>query len=134
MKWYEENNLNPLVYLAGPINGCTDDECMGWRETAKQLLKLGTKDPMDRDYRGSEEMSVNELVDGDKQDIAKCVWLLANCPKPSYGTPMEILFAYERGVKVVVVVPEGRVSPWLTYHAREVFHTIEDACEYINNQ
>ena len=27
------------VYLAGPINGCSDEECMVWRARARQLLE-----------------------------------------------------------------------------------------------
>jgi len=26
------------VYLCGPINGCTDEECKNWRETVKAQL------------------------------------------------------------------------------------------------
>lgn len=42
------------VYLCGPINGCTDDQCKNWREAAKQVLS-DTVDPMRRDYRGRED-------------------------------------------------------------------------------
>jgi hypothetical protein len=41
------------VYLCGPINGCTDSECIDWRAAAKKRLS-DTIDPMRRDYRGRE--------------------------------------------------------------------------------
>ena len=82
---------------------------------------------MDRDYRGIEEMNVQALVDDDKKDIDGCEFMLACCWKISVGTSMEILYAWERGVKVVIVVPSGeRVSPWLVYHGT-VVPTIEAA-------
>ena len=53
------------VYLCGPIAGCTDEECMDWRENAKTILhnaNISTLDPMRRDYRGTKDIvSANEL-------------------------------------------------------------------------
>ena len=50
------------VYLAGPIHGRTDEDCMDWRESARVLLyadgaanRLGVLDPMRRDYRDQRE-------------------------------------------------------------------------------
>jgi len=41
------------IYLAGGINGLSDQECREWREKAKGLLPgHAILDPMDRDYRG----------------------------------------------------------------------------------
>lgn len=115
------------VYLGGPINGCTDEEATGWRESVKPLLGadgIEWIDPMSRDYRGREmEPGIAaEIVNGDKEDIGNCDVLLMNCPKPSYGTAMEILHGYERGKRVIVVLPDdGRdPSPWIVYHASEI--------------
>lgn len=106
------------VYLAGPINGCSDSEAIDWREETKRALPHVTfVDPMARDYRGREDEAVNEIVENDKADILSCDVVLAFCPRPSYGTAMEILFAYENYVPVIAVVPDGPVSPWVRYHA-----------------
>jgi hypothetical protein len=57
-----------LVYLAGAINGCTDDECKDWRELVKSIIGVEkTLDPMRRDYRGVELDCINEIVEGDKK-------------------------------------------------------------------
>lgn len=115
------------VYLGGPINGCTDEEASGWRESVKPLLEargIEWIDPMTRDYRGREmEPGIAaEIVNGDKEDIGNCDTLLMNCPRPSYGTAMEILYGYERGKGVVVVLPDdGRdPSPWIVFHSDKI--------------
>lgn len=108
------------VYLAGPINGATDAEAMDWRVQATAVLG-NVLDPMARDYRGKEDESVADIVEGDKADIGSCRAVVAYCPKPSVGTSMEVLYAFERGIPVHVVVPDGApVSPWLRYHATTV--------------
>jgi len=119
------------VYLCGPINGCADSEAKDWREFAKTLLR-DTLDPMRRDYRGREAECVNEIVELDKIDVMKSDVLLVNYDKPSVGTSMEVLYAFERG-KVVVVVcrPEASISPWLRYHSHKIVHSFDAAIEYI---
>lgn len=111
------------VYLGGPINGCTDDEASGWRNAAIELLATRGHqpiDPMVRDYRGREmEPGIaKEIVETDKEDIRNADVLLMNCPKPSVGTSMEILYGYTLGTPVVSVIPEDHTpSPWLVYHS-----------------
>ena len=117
------------VYLCGPINGCTDDEAVTWRELVKQRIgEDSCIDPMRRDYRGREDECVDEIVELDKVDIECSDVVLANCWQVSWGTAMEILYAYEfTKARVIAVVPEGtRVSPWLRYHAT-VVHSLDEA-------
>lgn len=121
------------VYLGGPINGCTDEEANGWRTEAKRLLEglaHTCVDPMRRDYRGREmEPGVaEEIVDGDKRDIDSCDLILMNCPKPSVGSSMEVLYAWERDKRVVVVHPEDdKPSPWLVYHSDAIYPSVREA-------
>ena len=122
------------VYLCGPINGCTDEECTDWRELCKGLLYTfsETIDPMRRDYRGREGDFSREIVSLDKVDVAQCDVILASCPKPSVGTSMEILLGWQQGKLVVVVVPDGAtINPWLTEHSHTVVTTYKEACAYI---
>ncbi len=121
------------TYLAGPMAGCTDDEMFGWRIEATQRLK-NVLDPTVRDYRGvhETEAQVKHIVHSDKDDIDNADVVLAYCPKPSYGTVMEILYAWERGKTVVIIVPPGALnSPWLRYHSNIIVETVEEACIYI---
>ena len=124
--------MNTTVYLCGPINGCNDTECRDWREYAKSKLRH-TLDPMRRDYRGREAECAEEIVKGDMKDIEDCSVVLANCPKPSVGTSMEILLAHQQSKLVIAVVPdESTASPWLCYHCEEIHESLEDAIESIH--
>jgi hypothetical protein len=118
-----------LIYLCGPIGGCTDTECKDWRETAKKALPdFQFSDPMDRDFRGIEGDHVKEIVEGDKDDIKQSQLVLVNFPKASVGTAMEILFAWEHRIPVLVVAgPEAPMSPWLKYHAAAIFKSFDEA-------
>jgi hypothetical protein len=119
------------IYLCGPINGCTDEECRDWREMVKLRLP-NTLDPMRRDYRGREAEAFREIVELDKIDVSASDALLVNFDRPSVGTSMEILYAWERGKLIVVVHKEGAVlSPWLVYHSHRLFTSFDAATAYL---
>lgn len=115
-------------YLGGPINGLTDEEAHGWRDAVKAVLAEHGhewRDPMDRDYRGQEldPGIAAKIVRGDQVDIGYSDVLFMYSPQPSYGTAMEILIGYQRGKRVVVVLPEGaKPSPWVVHHANTIMY------------
>ncbi len=118
-----------LVYLAGPIYDC-DDTCVEWRKTVARILrskKIMTLSPMNRDYRGREHVPLIQklIVEKDKKDIMMSDTLLALCEQPSFGTAMEILFAWSLQKQIVVVSSYG--SPWIKYHASAMFKTLDEA-------
>jgi nucleoside 2-deoxyribosyltransferase len=114
------------VYLAGPIAGCNDSECRDWRNYVKTKFQ-DTLDPMRRDYRGKEGECSKEIVEADKNDIDQSSIIFAYVPKPSVGTSMEILYAWERKKYIVLIVPEGApISPWLIYHSNKIVQSFED--------
>ena len=126
------------VYLCGPIFGCSDSESKDWRALVKGELggfdHLKIIDPMRRDYRGKEEESWREIVELDKIDVASCDVILVNYDhkKVSFGTAMEVLYAFERGKRVIVVHEEGiKVTPWLIYHSHIRFTSFQKAAQYI---
>lgn len=127
-----------IVYLAGGINGLSDSDANDWRAEAKHLIprEIGVLDPMSRDYRGIEDdNNVQEIVEGDLADIEQCDAVIAYCPRPSWGTAMEIHHVATRARskgdrvrRVYAVVPEGQaVSPWLRHYTDAVVPTIADA-------
>lgn len=121
------------IYLGGPINGCSDGEARDWRAAARTRLEAAGHeilDPMARDYRGREAEAVVEIVENDKLDILAADVLLMNCPKPSVGTSMEVLYGWQTGRRVLIVAPEP-VSPWLRYHSEKIFPTLEEALSAI---
>lgn len=112
------------VYLAGPINGTTDAQMRDWREDLKARMPAAEfVDPTVRDYRGTEDMNVAAIVEGDKDDIDTCEAVVAYAPFPSVGTSMEVLYAWQQGRRVLIFAPPGAaVSPWLRYHSHGVVH------------
>lgn len=124
-------NNHIKVYLCGPINGCTDDECKTWRD---QLIEIFPEaiDPMVRDYRGKETESYREIVDLDKRDIRVCDVVVVNYIKPSVGTSMEMFFAWTLGKPIIIWCNEDiSLSPWLRYHSTAIFHNYSDVVNAI---
>lgn len=84
---------------------------------------------MIRDYRGREDGNEDEIVEQDKADIDVCEALLVYYDRPSVGTSMEVLYAWERGKAVFVVNPQRlALSPWLRYHSHAVTPDLDIAC------
>lgn len=118
------------VYLAGAINKRTYYECKEWRQKVGGILKNAghiVLDPLRRNYRGKEKIAFREIVEKDKQDIDDSDVLLVYWNKPSTGTSMEILYAWERNKTVIVVCKETDPSPWLVYHSSKIFDNFEKA-------
>ena len=121
------------IYLAGPIFQCEDHECINWREEVKNSLdKIEVIDPMVRDYRKTTNKDFKEIVESDKAEVDASDILLAYCTKPSAGTSMEVLYAWENGKKVYVITENGETSPWLLYHSHKVFKSIDEAIKYLH--
>ena len=124
------------IYLAGPINGCTDNEANDWRQFVQQKLKnkFTFLDPMRRDYRGRElEPGIAaEIVNGDKEDLQKSDIMIAFCPKPSVGTSMEIYLFWETGGDVLIVHPTLNPSPWLIEHSNRIFSNMDELCQFLS--
>lgn len=123
------------VYLCGAINGKTDAECNDWRARAKQLLgeSFRTLDPMRRDYRGREDECYAEIVSGDLDDLDASDFILVNAAAPSWGTAMEVFYAYTEGKKVVAFTAAPRVSPWLRQCCHFIGDSLERACMAVMN-
>lgn len=116
------------VYLAGGINGLSDSQCSDWRTLAKALFACATLDPMRRDYRGREDQNRLRIVLGDLWDILRCGRVLVNAERASWGTAMEIVFAWFFGCRIVAFT-SGRVSPWLWTFTDEVVGSLPEAVE-----
>lgn len=118
------------VYLCGPINGRSDDDCHNWRDYIAARVP-NTVNPMSRDYRGRElEAGIADvIVAGDEEDIRSCDVLLAYYDKPSVGTAMEIRMARKELGKRVVLIDRsnGPLSPWLLHHCHEIYKTLDEA-------
>lgn len=121
------------VYLAGPITGCDDDEANDWRTIVGACIgRAGHQvlDPMDwADMRGKElEPGVPQrIVKLDKRAIRDADVMFVNALQGvSVGTTMEILYAYNCSVPVVLVTRQQPLSPWYQYHADEIEDNLPD--------
>lgn len=122
--------MTRVLYLCGPINGCNDTEAKDWRAYVRSKWCGVCLDPMVRDYRGREAEAFREIVELDKVDVASADIVLVNYDRPSVGTSMEILYAWERGKLIIVVCAPGvTVSPWLRYHAHHFTTSFDDALQ-----
>lgn len=130
-----QKRINQLkIYLCGPINGCTDEECNDWRGLVTAFIpgEWEAVDPMRRDYRGREAESYREIVELDKRDVRECDAVVVSYSKPSVGTSMEVFYAWTLGVPVVVVCAEDTVmSPWLRYHSTAILHSYDDCVTWL---
>ena len=125
------------VYLAGPIEGCSDDEITLWRKESKKWFIEGVKaiSPMVIDSKFT-----SEIITQNFYDVSKCDVILAYLPKCisdrrcSYGTICEIAWAYAKQKPVVIVSDD----PYVHSHPviREIgvhFDELNTAIEYINH-
>ena len=105
------------IYLAGPVFS-TSEEDQKWRQYVKKEIKakgFEVIDPLElRDFRGLEEEKMVEIVE---KDLKKSDILLIYALKPSWGTAMEIVYAYLQSKQIITVAPEKEISPWLQYHS-----------------
>ena len=119
------------LYLCGPINACTDEECNDWRQYVAGRWFGDVIDPMARDYRGRELIDYREIVDLDKRDVRAADIIMVNYIKPSVGTSMEVFYAWTLGKPIVVVcAPDVALSPWLIYHSTKIVHGFDAAVEW----
>lgn len=133
-------------YLAGPIANCDDAEAHDWRDFIVKRTegKVNWHNPMDRDFRfydgkldsnlfnnNTEESTMPDnivklIIDGDKAAIDDSDFCIFNCWKPSFGTPMEMIYAWERNKIVWSVVPDTvSLSPWIRYHSTAVVTNLD---------
>lgn len=117
------------VYLSGGIKDFSNAEKHDWRNKSTQLLDCPTIDPTRIAYDGRNPAHIVEL---DKSDIDKSSHVLVYYFRPSVGTSMEILYAWERQKKVYTVNETGAdLSPWMVYHSTKVFKTLDEAIQQI---
>lgn len=122
--------MTSLVYMAGPITGCSYGECTDWRQYAKQkLLPIHGLSPM----RGKEYLASIAKISGtgeeyahmgplslpqgvmtrDRYDATRCDVLLVNllgATTPSLGTVMEIAWADLKRIPIVCAM-EAKGNP-----------------------
>ena len=122
------------IYLAGAASKKYEEKCRIWRRTAtKKLENIGFEviNPI-KDYPINKEYTQEEMFDIVEKDlihVATCDLILAEVgtmPHPYIGTSMEIRFAFQQGIPVIVWSPLEQ-NFFLEYHATRIFKKLKDA-------
>ena len=123
-----------IGYLCGGIFGLNDQQAMEWRTKAKELMpEVEWLDPMERDFRGKEAGNCRAIVTQDIADINKSDVVLVWAESPSWGTAMEVVYAYQKQKRIVTHC-KGPISPWLQYHSTVVVSTWRDTVTCVRSK
>lgn len=116
------------VYLAGPISGCTYDQCTDWRAQFAGVIEAWGVEALSP-MRGKDYLNDGKIIDGsydqtilssaqailhrDFWDCCRSDVVLVNllgAERVSIGTVMEIAFAHARQIPVVLLMePKGNI-------------------------
>lgn len=143
----------PSIYLAGPV-AAYEDGGAGWRD---QIVSdhqdwYDFKNPLDKynvpvddltivqqaESDRDDTISVHELVESDKTLLrGSDAVLVGYSDVQSIGTPMEVMWAYERGMPVGIWIRDRTsktdLSPWYRHHATRISHIRDAALKSISD-
>ena len=129
--------MSKTVYLAGPVRNL-DDGGLSWRQEVREKLEPYYKieSPLDKYNPSVEDIEVVdqsfpqddskvvywEIVRSDKKQVTKSdVLFVGHKDVQMIGTPMEVMYAYERNIPIVIwdmdAIGEENMSPWFRKHA-----------------
>lgn len=80
-----------------------------------------------------EHLIASDIVERDVECIKACDFVVAFVTGDlSYGTIMEIVYAYQYSIPVYIICTnKHEAHPWLVYHARQVFTSIDKFVQYM---
>jgi len=147
--------MTPTIYLAGPV-AALENGGAEWRERAGRdygeqydfqnpLAKYnvpvedltvvdGVSDPDDPTTVGTEE-----IVEEDKAKLrASDAVLVGYVDTQSIGTPMEVMWAFEREMPVAIWIRDETdimdLSPWYLHHAGAITNSVEMALGHLDRE
>ena len=141
--------MKDQVYLAGPMEDCTEDHMTGWRQLTANALKLSdinTLDPTRRvsfhDQLGENLQDLTKTMNTckrifkqDLQDIAESKVVLADVRRGSgrgTGTSMELMFAHTKNKIIILWADEGDyIHPFYEAMATEKHYSLEEAVDSV---
>jgi nucleoside 2-deoxyribosyltransferase len=141
--------MKDQVYLAGPMEDCTEDHMTGWRQLTANALKLSdinTLDPTRRvsfhDQLGENLQDLTKTMNTckrifkqDLQDIAESKIVLADVRRDSgrgTGTSMELMFAHMKNKIIILWANEGDfIHPFYEAMATEKHYSLEEAVDSV---
>lgn len=126
----------PVTYLSGSIYGIPKEDAAGWRKDITKKLdgKIWCIDPLRKPYEVLEDKYKEywkDIVETDKRDIDLSDFIILKFDRPSAGTMMEQIYAYDRGKPVYVLSDKDRYSPWVKYHSTKIFNGMNELIDYV---
>lgn len=142
--------MKNYVYLAGPMEDCTKEYMIGWREEAAAYLKgaeIESLDPTrrvafhDELYLGEMHTPVQSvcrrIFKMDMQDIANSSVVLADIRRSSgrgTGTSMELMFAHTKNKIIILWADEDDlIHPFYESIYTEKYFKLDECLEAIFN-
>jgi nucleoside 2-deoxyribosyltransferase len=141
------------VYLAGPV-AHADGGGAGWRETIQQFYgdEYDFRDPLSKYNVPADDLTLvegrshpdtpetvgtREIVEDDKTLLKESdAVLVGYSAVRSVGTPMEVMWAFERAYPIAVWVrdetPIADLSPWYRFHAGAITNDAEMALSHLD--
>jgi nucleoside 2-deoxyribosyltransferase len=135
------------LYLAGPV-AALDDGGASWRDDLIAAHdEVAFANPLDHlnapaddidivSYESDDpsEVTPEEVVEADKDLLRESDGVLVGYSRErQIGTPMEVMWAFERDVPVVIWIRDetlySELSPWYRYHADAVTTSRRQAVE-----
>lgn len=141
--------FKPTIYLAGPITGRNEDEANDWRKEVTHLLKMysitGISPLRCEPIQGDRYLAntpdprfgtVRAISSKNVFDVQQCDLTLAYMPKefnPSYGTVIELAWAYDMGKPTILVTddPKLKEHPVINVCARWLLDDLDAAIDVI---
>lgn len=117
------------IYLAGTVTLL--DYRRYVNETYHNVFKIN--DPLIL-VESLMEITPTQIVEKDIELIDKSDLFVAYIEKPTFGTVMEIVYAYSNGKPIFVINPNLTLNReiWLRYHTTKLFDSIDECFGYIN--
>jgi len=125
----------PTVYLAGPVQHA-DDGGEGWRTAIEDTVtNINWRNPLAKYNVPADGINIisektdapdtvtpADIVNADKELLRDSEAVLVGYSDvKQVGTPMEVMFAYEQSIPIVIwlrnATDRASLSPWYQYHA-----------------
>ena len=141
--------MKDYVYLAGPMEDCTQSHMKDWRDRATRYLEnsdIATLDPTRRVSFHNQLIkhlqdvtktmnTCKRIFKQDLHDIASSRVVLADVRRSSgrgTGTSMELMFAHMKNKIIILWANEGDfIHPFYEAMATEKHYTLDDAVEAV---
>lgn len=131
-----------VIYLAGPMTGCTYEEQCTWRKNILVPLydeidnfdiHLKIINPLD--YYNFENPSHDtelEVMKFDLRAVLKSDLIIAKVDKSSTGTNMELITAYNNNIPILGYNPGNKeIHPWVRCCLDKEFFDLESLLWYV---